>query len=303
MRSFDLYRESAHVTLPSENPSSSPDVREFSAEVTVDPAGLVSCAAILAVRNEAIHIARILDDFILQGIDVVVIDNDSSDETVPICEQFLGRGLLRIENLPWSGTFDLTAQLIAKERICRGLAHDWVIHTDADEWMHSPIEGESLLEAISRVSNAGFNAINFEEFAFIPDGNENSIPDNYQRTTLNYYYFSPGRTRLMRAWRRDAGFSNLDSGGHLLDGSNVRLAPEPFILRHYIVLSYEHAVRKYVDREFAEADVLKGWHFDRLDISGCKLKLPDVRHMKRLAHWQSMSFDRSDPKQSHYWKW
>ena len=97
-----------------------------------------------------------------------MIDNDSSDETVAVCRQYLGKGVLFMERVAWTGFFDLSAQLEAKREVAARLDHDWLIHVDADEWLQSPNEGETLLDGIKRVSAQGYNAINFDEFVFLP---------------------------------------------------------------------------------------------------------------------------------------
>ena len=51
-----------------------------------------TCVAILAVRNEEAHIGRALENYIGQGIDVVVVDHSSTDETVRVCTNFLNKG-------------------------------------------------------------------------------------------------------------------------------------------------------------------------------------------------------------------
>lgn len=263
----------------------------------------VSCVAILCVRNEAKHIRRAISDFVSQGIDVVIIDNGSTDHTLQICSEFLGNGLLSIEHMPWKGEFDLSAQLEIKNTIVRNLNHDWVIHADADEWMHSSVEGESLLDGITRLSKRGFNVINFEEFVFLPTQDEKYNLDNYQKVFLNYYYFSPQKQRLMRAWNRLLSCSNIESGGHKLSGTGINLSPESFILRHYIVLSHEHAVKKYGSRAFSDADLKKGWHGNRLQLNTERLTLPEPSCLKKLSCWNNVNFDRSDPKKKHYWDW
>jgi len=262
----------------------------------------VSCAAILAVRDEAVHISRMLDDYIDQGIDVVVIDNGSTDDTLAICRPYLGRGLLAIEHQPWQGVFDLSAQLAAKQAVVAKLPHEWVIHADADEWLQSPVEGESLLEGIARLSAEGFNVVNFEEFAFIPT-EVDPAHDDYRQAILHYYYFAPAKNRRMLAWKRAAGLSNLDSGGHRLRGGEIQLAPETFIMRHYLVLSYPHAVAKYVGKNFADEDLERGWHRNRQDLSAERLRLPTAESLKRLPHWLSKQFDRTSPLAKHYWEW
>jgi glycosyltransferase involved in cell wall biosynthesis len=260
------------------------------------------CCAIVAVRNEQHHLARLLADFTGQGIDVVVIDNGSSDGSASVAQGFLGRGVLAIERLPWTGRFDLTAQLEKKREIIAGLDHDWVIHADADEWLHSPVAGESLIAGIARLSSQGFNVINFEEFVFLPAAGAPEPADPCARNLLTYYYFAPAPRRLMRAWRRDANLSNAAKGGHTLVGGPIRLAPENFVLRHYMVRSQQHALDKYEARAFADGDLAKGWHRTRRGLAG-RLQLPGRAQLKSLAAWDDNDWDRSDPKPTHFWGW
>jgi len=265
--------------------------------------GSISCAAILAVRNEARHIHRILSEFIGQGIDVVVIDNDSTDETTTICRQYLGKGVLFMERVAWTGCFDLSAQLAAKKAVAARLDHDWLIHTDADEWMQSPRPGETLLDGIRRVSAQGYNAINFEEFVFLPvnDGSKPGI--HYEREMCHYYFFEPRKNRLMRAWQRNADLSNRASGGHRLAGDKLNVSAEPFVLRHYIALSQQDALNKYLGRAFSATDLSKNWHGNRLALTKEQLRLPRKERLKKLPEWDSREFDRTDPKRKHFWEW
>jgi len=263
----------------------------------------ITCAAILCVRNESSHIQRILSDLLHQGIEVAVIDHESTDGTFEICEDFVGKGLISIDRLKWTGVYDLTAQLKAKARIVETLRHDWIIHTDADEWLQSPVEGETLLEGLDRITENGFNVINFEEFVFLPQHGRRVSLESYTKDILNYYFFAPRKQRLMRAWKRSAGFQNIESGGHTLSGKAVKIAPEVFILRHYIALSYEQVVQKYVGRVFSERDLEKNWHGNRLDLSAEALVLPAPDKLKKLPRWDSINFDRSEPMKKHYWSW
>ena len=52
--------------------------------------------ALLASYNEERFIAG-------QGLQVYLIDNESTDNTVAIAERYAGRGLIRIETLPRAG--------------------------------------------------------------------------------------------------------------------------------------------------------------------------------------------------------
>ncbi len=263
----------------------------------------VSCVAVLCVRNEEAHLQRAIGDFVEQGIDVAVIDHGSSDRTPEICASFLGKGLVSLEQLAWTGEFDLTAQLQAKRDLLGRLGHDWVIHADADEWMHTRIQGESLLEGIDRVARLGYNAINFDEFVFLPGPEAASEPVDCKRELLSYYYFSPRENRLMRAWNRTHALENVSSGGHHLAGAELRLAPESFVLRHYIVLSQRHALQKYPDRVFSAGDLEKGWHGNRLNLGSEGLRLPHPATLQKLPDWRSVALDRSNPRTRHFWEW
>lgn len=260
------------------------------------------CVAILCVRNEELHIRRALDDLIGQGIEVAVIDHASTDHTREICLSYLGRGLVALEDLDWDGTYDQTAQLRAKMALVGRLDHDWVIHADADEWMHTRIPGETLLDGIQRF-NKDYNAINFEEFVFLPPPDAIADPADCKHDLLDYYFFAPSANRLMRAWKRSARLSNVDSGGHLLVGDEIRLAPENFVLRHYIVLSQAQAIAKYSQRVFSPGDIERGWHGNRLGLVPERLRLPRSEMLQRLPAWNSVELDRSQPKTRHFWDW
>lgn len=259
--------------------------------------------AVICARDEEAHIAHTLESFVSQSIEVLVIDNDSTDRTRQMAETFLGRGLVGTVRLPWSGRFSLSDQLRAKQRSIAALEADWVIHADADEWMQAPKRFRDLRDGIEAADRAGYNCINFDEFVFAPVGEENFEGTPYRDLMKRYYFFEPRPKRLVRAWRKDSGFDNFQAGGHELRGNSLRLFPEHFILRHYIVLSRQHAARKYLRRRFAEEDLARGWHANRIALPANKLTIGDTRFVKRLTEPTSRDFDRSEPVQTHFWQW
>ncbi len=122
--------------------------------------------------------------------------------------------------------------------------------------------------------------LGFEEFVFLPEPGEH--PPSDVRLTLGYYSFAPSADRLMRARRRDDDLENMSSGGHVLAGGGLRLFPEAFVLRHCIVLSQRQAIEKYAGRVFAQGDLDRGWHGNRLGLSETDLELPDPGRLHRL---------------------
>tara|TARA_B100000674_G_scaffold499234_1_gene543038 strand:- start:10895 stop:12367 length:1473 start_codon:yes stop_codon:yes gene_type:complete len=256
------------------------------------------CAAIVACRNERKNLERLLPRWVGEGLDVILLDHSSNDGTIAWANQQLGQGLQRIETLPWTGHFDLQEQLLAKQAIAKQLDHDWLLHLDADEWPRSSRPGERLIDAIHRVDRQGHNAINFEEFVFLPTNNTSEAE--------HYYFFAPKPNRLMRGWRRDVQLSNTSDGGHQLrpDATHqLKLAEENFELRHYIVRSQAHARKKYLNRIFSPADLKRGWHGNRLQLCARSLSFPDAMHLQQVSGDASQPLKRSEPKTSHFWHW
>jgi glycosyltransferase involved in cell wall biosynthesis len=264
---------------------------------------MVSAVAILCTRNEAIHIRRCLESLVGEGLEVILIDNDSTDQTRSIAAEFFGRGLLSIERLPWRGAFCLSDQLARKATLVNHASHDWIVHVDADEWLSSPRTGQSLAEGIAAADAAGANCINFDEFVFAPIPGQNFGSDDYHKKMLGYYFFQPTYPRLLRAWKRSAGLNNERFGGHSLSGSDVRRFEHDFILRHYIVLGKEQAESKYVGRPFSVEDQAKGWHGNRVIITEDKLVLPRAASLTWLSEWGSKAFVKEPIKTRHFWEW
>ena len=260
--------------------------------------------AVLCARNEELHISSALRDLVAEGLDVVLIDHDSVDRTAALAAPFLGHGLLSIERLPWNGSFSVTEQLRAKQRVIDRVDHDWIVHVDADEWPTSPVPGQTLLDGLREADAAGYNAVHFDEFMFVPDRGADLAGTDYRRLSTRYYHFRPAYPYLQRAWKHRCGLDNTQLGGHLLLGP-VRQYPRDFVMRHYIVLSEKQARRKYVGRPFAGDEVAHGFHFDRVGLTPSDLRFPkrDTYGMKTLPDWSSKAFDRSEPMREHYWQW
>src|SRR5258707_282662 len=92
--------------------------------------------AIMSAFNEADIISSVIGHLVENRVDVYLIDNHSTDDTVAQAKRWLGKGLLDIELFPKSepaDTFDWAAILRRKEELAMTLQADWFIHHDADE--------------------------------------------------------------------------------------------------------------------------------------------------------------------------
>jgi glycosyltransferase involved in cell wall biosynthesis len=76
--------------------------------------------AIIAAYNEERFIAACLENLFRQGVEVYLIDNCSTDETLPIARRYLGQGLIGIESFPrTSGMYNWRALLTRTKCACR----------------------------------------------------------------------------------------------------------------------------------------------------------------------------------------
>lgn len=200
--------------------------------------------------------------------------------------------------------YSQTQQLEAKQKIYQKIKHDWVIHHDADEILEDFRPNHTLRDAIQEADEGGYNALNFDEFVFLPKPDADIFNNNYYTENLQYYFFEPHNNRLNRAWRRDKIFNNVLSGGHNLSGEDISFFPANHILRHYIVLSYEHAKLKYLHRSFSQQDLMKGWHWNRRNFTADNLTLPsNIKYLFQLQTYHSKEFRKDVPAAVHYWSW
>jgi len=266
-------------------------------------------AAVVCLRGDGAYLESCLRHLIENGLDYAILDNGMDEPSRELLARAPFRdSLLAVESLPFQGTFELERQIEAKERLFERLDADWLVHLDVDEAMHALVEGERLIDSLSRLDAAGYNAIEFDEFVFLPI-DQSFVPGAAPQPICTYYLFRPDPgPRLMRARKKRAGLTMAPAGasagsGHWLFGDDLRLAPERFVLRHYIVRDQDHARRKYIERSFAETELARGWHSNRVGYPPEAFDFPPAAALRRLPEPSSRSFDLSDPKTTHYWQW
>ncbi|MGH3145714.1 MAG: glycosyltransferase family 2 protein, partial [Rubrobacter sp.] len=160
--------------------------------------------AILAAYNEERFIDSCLEHLFEQGVDVYLIDNESTDRTVGIAERYLGRGLIGIETLPRArDAYRWQPILRRKEELAATLEADWFMHADPDEVRLPPRSGLTLAEAFAEVDGKGYNAVNFVEFTFVPtrEAPDHDHPE-FSRTVRHYYPFVRNFPSQIKAWKR-----------------------------------------------------------------------------------------------------
>jgi glycosyltransferase involved in cell wall biosynthesis len=256
--------------------------------------------AILATYNEERFIAACLENHFRQGIQVYLIDNDSTDQTVAIARRYLSRGLLGVETFPRDGIYRWSSILRRKEQLAATLEADWFMHVDADEIYPSPRAETSLAEILAEVDGQGYNAVNFVQCTFVPtiEAPEHDHP-RFVETMRWYYPFMPAFPHLIRAWKRQPVPVDLArSGGHLVSFPGRHLCPQTFPMRHYHFLSVEHAIHKYALKEYDPEEVQNGWHTWRAKLRPDMIKLPSQAELNRYISDDQL--DASNPRACHY---
>lgn len=272
--------------------------------------------ALLAAYNEERFIGGCLDHLIEHGVEAYLIDNSSTDRTVEIAERYLRSGLIGIETLPRSeGIHRWKVILKRKEELAASIEADWFMHMDPDEIRLPPRPEQTLAEAFAEVDEAGYNAVNFLEYTFIPtrESPEHDHPD-FQKTMRWYYPLLKHFPNQMKAWKRQTKISLAQSGGHKAQFPGVCMYPEPFKMKHYQFLSLEQARITYLEKKrYAEGDPIGNtWRGrvieERMGLpseselnyytSDGELSLfrPRTRHV--MEDWALPEADREDPARS-----
>ncbi len=257
--------------------------------------------AILCVRNEANMLRHSLAHLHREGIDFHVIDDNSQDESMSVAHSFAGRGLVGTSSLPYSELFDLGRCLLHKQEIAATLDADWFIHADADEFRTSNRPGERLVDAITRIDCAGFNAINFQEFTFIPTADRpDQHPDEFLDTMRGYYPFLPAPLHRLNAWKNLGGPIDLvRDAGHRVRMPGMRIYPESLPLRHYLYISRTHFASKYAARRHRSDELEKAWHGWRENADSALFYAAPADRLRRFDPAHPWRMDAREPLRRH----
>jgi Glycosyl transferase family 2 len=255
--------------------------------------------ALLATYNEERFVASCLEHLIESDVEVFLIDNESSDATVEIARTYLGDGLVDVEIFPRTGVYSWRPLLGRKSELAMTLDADWFLHVDADEVRLPPSSTLTLADALSDVDRQGYNAVNFQEFTFVPT-QENPDHDhpNFEQTMRWYYPFLPAGLHQLKAWKRSTGPVELAaSGGHEARFADRRVYPEAFPMRHYFFLSVPHAVRKFAERRYDVGEVAAGLHVARASLDEEDIHLQPESELRKYVSDDGL--DASSPRTRH----
>ena len=240
--------------------------------------------ALISTYNEEDIIVPCLQYLIKQGLKVYLIDNWSTDATVELASELLGKGLLAIEKFPknrppshyvWK---DILSRI---EQLAEEIEADWFLFQDVDEIRTSPWPGLSLRDAILKVDREGFNSIDHTVATFYPVDNDFAAGADFEGY-FKYFEFSdrPGQFVEINAWKNLGRRVSLTrSGGHEVRFDGRRTYPFRFLLKHYPIRSQAHGEKKiFKERKprWLPQERANGWHthYDHIDEGHSFLRRP-----------------------------
>jgi glycosyltransferase involved in cell wall biosynthesis len=128
----------------------------------------ISITSVICARNESEYLKNLIPYLAEEQIEVILIDNGSEDGTKDIFNKESYPNVIERVDLPFEGTFDLSAQLAAKAHAFQKINSNWLIHQDADEILHSPNSWGGLRASIEEADTDRFNVLNFNELVMLP---------------------------------------------------------------------------------------------------------------------------------------
>jgi hypothetical protein len=232
------------------------------------PPASFSVVAFVTTFNEADLVASAIEQLNAEGAAVHLIDNWSTDGTWEIAQSFRGGGLVGAERFPAEGptpSFEWRRLLGRVEELAATTSADWFVHVDVDERRQSAWPGVSLRDALWRVQQRGFNAVDHTVLTFPPvdDGFRPGVgPERHFR----HFEFgrNVGHFVQIKAWRHTRERVDLAStGGHEAAFEGRRVFPYNFLSKHYPVRSQAHGEKKvFSERQprWSPEERAAGWH-------------------------------------------
>ena len=222
--------------------------------------------AIMAIHNEVDIIKESVSKLISQGVDVYLIDNNSTDGSIEAVSHLVGKGIVDIEVLKFfedgKEVYDWTSILRRKEALSKSLNYSWYLHVDADEIRYSPWKGSSLCEGLERVNFEGYNLVDFKLFNFRLT-NEYSFDADFENSMPLFSLAEEFNSLQVKAWKKNDSIQLANTGGHLAELNSGNIYPLKFILKHYPIRSASHGHKKvFLERKlrFSDFEKSKGWH-------------------------------------------
>jgi len=234
---------------------------------------------LMPVYNDEDIVGEVIEHLISQGLELVVLDNGSTDKTYEICKKYLGKGILKLSQYK-SSQFqpDLIYRMLYHMALTQ--SPDWVIRSDSDELLESGIKNITLKDAITQADSEGYNLIQFDRFDFFMTDDDNESAKSVKEKLTYYSYLGDF---AYRAWKYFPGIRIGDVVGHypIFPGEyRYKIFPKKFLFRHYTFRSEEQAKKKMETKLRGRGNVKK----DQLPLHDRHKKILKQNFSKKINH-------------------
>lgn len=204
---------------------------------------MVEICRIAVVRNEEDIIQRNIEWYINRGFPTIILDNGSTDATFDICKEYQGKGIVKLEQIPFQ-EHDRELSLKALSSIVKDAGFEWLLLADADEFYESPIPDDCLRTSLTQEIDTGYNVVQFHNMEFWMTEKDTSSEPDFMRRIRHYSYFDSNRYKLFPNIHGIDYWSKLGHAPIFPQGIEFKVSPKVHISRHYKFRSLHQAYQK-----------------------------------------------------------
>lgn len=247
--------------------------------------------------NERDIVASTVGRLLEGGIEVVVLDDWSTDGSAELLEERFAGAPLQVRRFPQdgpTGTFDWAAMLRHIADLAAAHPADWVLRNDADEVRDAPWPGLTLRDGLWTAQLRGYDAVDHTVLDFRPVEEPVAGGDPIEQMVHWEYGRRDGHFKQINAWRNRGPVVFDAEGGHEAAFPGRRVLPYKFLLRHYPIRGQEHGTRKVLAERkprFRADERAAGWHVQYDPIGPATRFLRDPAELRR---WDPAAFAREE---------
>jgi len=197
----------------------------------------------LRTINDEDIIQEVIEHYLSQDLELVILDNGSTDRTFEICEKFLNKGVLKIHQYH-SKYFDDIQTLKIVYDLALTFDPDWVGVVDSDEFYETGLKNTTLKDVVIQADKEGYNLIQSDTFEFFLTNDDDESKKSVKDRLRHYSYVGDFQYKF---WKWIPGTFFGEYAGHypnFPEGYRYKIYPKKMIVRHYPFRSTEHALRK-----------------------------------------------------------
>lgn len=219
--------------------------------------------ALMTTHNEEDVIEQSIAALFDQGLDVFVVDDNSTDGAIEKLEA-IARSTSRLtldkttrKDAKFYDRKILFSALLDQADRAATYGYEWMMYVDPDEIRCSPWPGITLSSAFAHAERLGYSAVDFTvaDFRYAKGQHMTSAPYESQMPRFEFG-LRHGHFIQIKAWRHFSGLpvALYPSAGHDAHFASRRVFPLKFLLKHYPLRGPEHARKKIYQDRFPRYD-------------------------------------------------